>query len=417
MSYDISLRGSGFNRRAWLEEIRASIIENPEFLSGLCHQTSDLEEDLTDRGQIWLHPWDGIRGVFVNLDGSGTGLVLPAGSSRADFRLAGELVRLALKHGASAVDENDVALRGTEDEVVATHTRQAEFFHAILKAEDRAGEFRFPVGPLMILLLPGDADGDWADLELKLVERMNRYGTAFLASRMQFRTGGETRIAAAYPQIPTLMAADTQVVFLGGEGFEAGKTMVPVESFLAVFGEGVERLGDMIYVPPATPDMMLPLLALNIPLGQPATPPPGVPGLSDEDWHTLAKAPCLVFLLIASADGEIDKKELVSFAKTLDGYGKGGSPVIAQIKTRVRADFPGLIDELKDGNFGVELMAVAALLHSGKFPDADSRELARFLYGLGEAVASASGGFFGFGSKIGKKERERLDTLKSLLAL
>lgn len=108
MSYHISLRGSTFDHLAWLEEIRSDCTNSPGTLSRLSEYLNGFMPSW-DVEEFWLMPVGGIRGVHINRNDE-VSLNLPAAASREDYALASRLVSLALKHGATAIDEDGVKL-------------------------------------------------------------------------------------------------------------------------------------------------------------------------------------------------------------------------------------------------------------------------------------------------------------------
>jgi hypothetical protein len=126
----------------------------------------------------------------------------------------------------------------------------------------------------------------------------------------------------------------------------------------------------------------------------------------------------LVFLLVAAADGGIDRKEILSFGATLQKQRGGQSVVFSRILQITTANFEAFLNEIASSGVSVpeQLLQVGLLLQSGKIPREDALVVARQLCELGTAIASASGGgLFGFGSKISKEEAKVLKFLETLL--
>ncbi|MEL7450630.1 MAG: hypothetical protein AAFN78_15560, partial [Pseudomonadota bacterium] len=126
--------------------------------------------------------------------------------------------------------------------------------------------------------------------------------------------------------------------------------------------------------------------------------------------------PVVVFLIVAAADGNIDKKELKAFAKTL------GNPDFAILTAAMQQSGCSLQELIVDAQSRMtdpvsELTAIAELLNT-RFPaDAASAYKVALLM-LGKAVAEASGGFLGlFGSKIDKDEKAALAVIAHVLGL
>jgi hypothetical protein len=140
--------------------------------------------------------------------------------------------------------------------------------------------------------------------------------------------------------------------------------------------------------------------------------------LTEEELRILAYAPIAVFCIVAAADGKIDEKEVEAFRHELNkGLLSGG--VFVRTSMDAIAGFEEMVMELlsQEENILVKLMEIRGMLDNRLSPD-DADEFRSSLIAIGEAVASASGGFLGiFGSKIDKKEKEALSALRALLGI
>lgn len=131
-------------------------------------------------------------------------------------------------------------------------------------------------------------------------------------------------------------------------------------------------------------------------------------------------AVCCAFLMIASADGSVDNKEIDAFASLVDRMGSHDTGIKSAICRRLSESNAAPVAELVKAGTD-ELGLIATLSASlGQFDKAGSpadsvalRELARE---IAHAVASASGGgLFGLGPKISKAERAALEVLEDFL--
>ncbi|MET1076646.1 MAG: hypothetical protein ABWY06_01360 [Pseudomonas sp.] len=127
---------------------------------------------------------------------------------------------------------------------------------------------------------------------------------------------------------------------------------------------------------------------------------------SGEEFEALKMAPFLVFFLVAAADGRIDKKELLAFGKLLSNSARYSNPLLTRIITNIISDIPALAGTLtqKRLNFAAELTIIRGIVDS-RMPLPQAEAFKRALFQVGQDIAEASGGFFGFGSKISKEER------------
>ena len=424
MAFSLFLSGSRFDQQGWQDDVTRIYIENlgegTEFqLSQLAHRMRDLDSDFAG-GEFWLHPKGGVRGVTVRRQDGKVEFSLPVGSSKADFGLAWELMKLGLAHGAEASDEEGAVLAGTDGEFAEITDKVTQFHWAVLAESCKEGSATLKVGGFLDLVVSGaDAQLGRDGLEHLLEERMNRYCESMIANPMTLKNphDGHGIRLYVYSQIPTLINADAQKIALSGEGMADFK-MIDAGHFFSVLGDRVENLGQFKFVPPidfqAEPSVFEALL-------EDSSPVPEKTNFSAEmtadDWASLAKAPCMVFLMVAGADGSIDQKEMAVFGKILGHHHKIPISIVQKVLGITQNNIQGLIEELTQSGRPpvMELMYVSALLRSGKLSEQDARNFGEFLYALGEAVASASGGFLGLGSKINKQEAEVLKTIKALV--
>lgn len=428
MSHRMFLKGAAFDRRGWLDDLRSTFIENPPedgvHLSSLWHQAVGAEENF-DSGDFWLHPLGGIRGVTVRQEDGEISLSLPAGSSSVDFDLAWDLMRMGVNHGAAASDEESGALDLSDEQIRRIADRQLEFhWSALVETLAKSDTTILPVGGfLQIELDRRDAEQGPLALEEILTARMDRYGDAFVPRVMTVRSplDGTVKNLSNYGHIASLIDIDAELITTLGEGGNICETPVPASHFYAVLGDRVENLGEYNYVPAidfkTEPELAAALRSMPAPGAIPRASTGRTDSLAAEDWAILAKAPCIVFLLVASADGRIDRKELALFRSVLKNNEGIPSPIFGTILTITKANVRQLISEIGRSEMSItqQLLQISFLLQSGKIPRDEAVAIARCLCKLGKAVASASGGFLGLGPKISRKEAEMLDFLKTVL--
>jgi hypothetical protein len=141
--------------------------------------------------------------------------------------------------------------------------------------------------------------------------------------------------------------------------------------------------------------------------------------LTEEELQTLAYAPMAVFCMVAAADGNIDKKEIEAFRQELLKGLLTDSEILIRVTMGAMEGFEEMIMKLlsQEENILEKLMGVRVILDN-RLPAEEADKFRSSLMTLGEAVASASGGFLGiFGSKIDKKEKKVLSALSELLGV
>jgi len=137
--------------------------------------------------------------------------------------------------------------------------------------------------------------------------------------------------------------------------------------------------------------------------------------ISKEVILHLAKAPVLIFLLVAAADGHIDKKEIKQFKKILR------DPTYRLLFSAMQEAESNPMDVmLAIKNDGIlpseELHLIRGILDALEEPVGTLYR--KLLYQLGKSIAEASGGFLGiFGNKISQAESQALSSIATILGL
>lgn len=149
----------------------------------------------------------------------------------------------------------------------------------------------------------------------------------------------------------------------------------------------------------------------------------GFAGFSAEEWQQLREAPVAAFCMVASADGKIDAKEAEAFGKLFKASGKYPSVLMQRVMTELSPDTPNgravLLDFLQrfvSPEFSsIQYFARLNGLLARNASEDDAAAFKKDLLVFSTAVAESSGGFFGFGSKISKAEKQVLEAITGLL--
>lgn len=165
--------------------------------------------------------------------------------------------------------------------------------------------------------------------------------------------------------------------------------------------------------PAAPPAPAAAHVGLRISGAAPAT----APAAGADDARTLARAPFLVFLLVAAADGKLDKKELKKFGQVLEQFSDCPSPRLRQAITDMLPTMATIFEEVTQESFNPidELQRVARIMDTQHPAEADIFK--QSLLSLAVQIAQASGGFLGFGNKIDKDEEEAIAAVAITLGL
>ena len=128
-----------------------------------------------------------------------------------------------------------------------------------------------------------------------------------------------------------------------------------------------------------------------------------------DDYQKLKNAPYLIFFLVAAADGKVDKKEMKEFIKVLSNPELLKNTLMNKIITDTISRAGEYITEVASGetDFIQELSSLKEIVESN-LTESEANDFKLSLFMLGKYIAEASGGFFGFGSKISKEEKAAL---------
>ncbi|MGD9170092.1 MAG: hypothetical protein PVI97_08535 [Candidatus Thiodiazotropha sp.] len=135
--------------------------------------------------------------------------------------------------------------------------------------------------------------------------------------------------------------------------------------------------------------------------------------LNSEEAKVFATAPILVFLLIAAADGKIDKKEVKQFEKILIKKEYQAIRAMMQmadvsVNDYIQAFLSAKVDYIH------ELQKITAALDENLSKE-QAAAIKLILLSLGKVIAESSGGFLGiFGSKISKEEKIALSLIAQI---
>ena len=133
---------------------------------------------------------------------------------------------------------------------------------------------------------------------------------------------------------------------------------------------------------------------------------------SDEEYAALKKAPFLIFFLVAASDGKIDQKEATMFFKILSNPELLRNKLLNRIITNVINEIPATLAAMAQQglDYIAELHELRQIAERRLPPD-QAQEFKLSLLLLGKEIASASGGFLGFGAKISKSEMAALTAI------
>jgi tellurite resistance protein len=139
--------------------------------------------------------------------------------------------------------------------------------------------------------------------------------------------------------------------------------------------------------------------------------------VTEEDYQKLARAPLLVFAMVAAADGKVGKKELQAFEDALNELSEHPCELMRQAMERVGEDLDAYISSLEqEKEDSVILTKQIGELLDAKFQE-QAQEFKKALVHTATKIAAASGGFLGLGSKISKNEAATILIIAGMLGL
>ena len=143
---------------------------------------------------------------------------------------------------------------------------------------------------------------------------------------------------------------------------------------------------------------------------------PTTSSLSEDIRNVLGRAPVLIFLLVAAADGQIDKKELKTFQKLI---GETQYEVLLAMMQQAEASPSEAIQQLlADGGNLIEHLATLTQTLNEVLPSDFASAVKGALFAFARDISQASGGFLGiFGRKMGKEEKAVLALIAQAFGL
>lgn len=138
---------------------------------------------------------------------------------------------------------------------------------------------------------------------------------------------------------------------------------------------------------------------------------------STDEWLKVQKAPYIVFVMVAGADGKIDKKEADQFIQFLMNCEKDKSDLFHRSVTQTIQCTSEIMNQVLGAStvdLMYELRAIREIVNA-KAPADQIQPFKDTLLVLGQVIAEASGGFMGLGDKVSKEEKSALSLIKTCL--
>lgn len=433
-----AIKKQGFPFAVWLEAIQNLIVpvgnDAPDGVWRELLTTSMLREQHDEQrdGLYYTHfiPQGGIRGVIIHEHEEEIEIRLLAFASRIDWSLAVRFLYEAAIRGGKISFEGDEEL--TLDDLSSEYAENTfqRLWDLSVRSVPDAGK---PINPDRELSLPiissligvnftvGEVFNE--NLEAELIARVERVANSFLPSGMVLGSAdGRDEIEARVIQkdLSTLIEK---------KGFDAvilrGQKLVSLDAFIDAFQEKIIDATNSWVVPPldslgeegiALIEQLPEYGAQNAVGGSSDS---DSFGLTPAEQKIIAKAPFYVFVLIAAADGKVDKKEMLTFASIAENLYKQQDHIPTSFMMhRFFEDQDAIMEDVKSSATKPSLFfPLLNDIIERRFSATDAAILRMFLYLMAEKIASSSGGILGLGSKISKEEKAALSFLAHAFGL
>lgn len=138
----------------------------------------------------------------------------------------------------------------------------------------------------------------------------------------------------------------------------------------------------------------------------------------DEEFQTLLRSPLLVLFLTRGANDKISKKELEALRKLLLNGEKYQNRLFSRVIANIINDLSSMAEERAGSSPPrfEDLIEIRRIIDSRTLPE-QGRAFKKALLALGWDIARVSGGFFGFGVKVGKNEKAALAGIAQYLGV
>ena len=148
-----------------------------------------------------------------------------------------------------------------------------------------------------------------------------------------------------------------------------------------------------------------------------ANAPTRADGITVADWQLLCLSPCLVFMIVAAADGTVDKNEAKAFGEILQKPTAHPSRYLQKVLAETRGNVQGLIREiLERGDNPLTTLGQVAAVVDAQMDEDEGFMFKLSLLAIGQQIAKASGGgFLGMGNKVSKEEQQALVAIAAVL--
>lgn len=434
MSVSFYIRGEGFDCDQWGNDVAGYLKSDQDRILpvtwsiGFSHvDPDDLDGSIVLRSYHWVLPEGGIRGVNFGPSDDGIEISLNTFASPADFKFADQLLKFGADRGGTVQDE--------EEKPVSPGNDLADYFQlhwdfgkssikGIMSREEETKSVTLPITTFGVKVDEDDLELSESDLIGRIQGRVERYATSFHPGVMAVQIDGKEAHFIVYSDRPTLIPKDIDGVTVVDNCESCQPVIISLESFLDAMGALAEEAGNSWFVGKVgyleEPSLRSRFDGIPPLAGEAFEGRGGGEDVNVGDMEILMKMPIYVFFFIAGADGKVDEKETRMFLGMLKNVEHAPSEVFRSITAQLVDQFEAVFADVVEHDFPnlPAAMATARNIIESAIEDPGEKQLYKYcLMTLGKEIASASGGFLGFGSKISKSERASLEALRDLLGV
>jgi tellurite resistance protein len=139
-------------------------------------------------------------------------------------------------------------------------------------------------------------------------------------------------------------------------------------------------------------------------------------GLDGDDLELLARAACWAFVLVAAADGRIDTKERARLRQLLGQSDAFATRWMRDALAHASERLDAILDALDaEPERALDDLRRVADMAEQRLTADEAHELKHDLLAFAKAIAKASGGVLGLGSRIDAQEERAIGRLGTLL--
>ena len=390
-----------------------------------------------------------VRAIETECQGGVLQVRIFSASAPEDYELALNIAIAAARQFGGKI-ESEEGVSGSHEEIAARYDSHwcqdhaATTFDMLMKmSSEDAAELqlngvtsKITIGPRMNSIL-SSVNGAAANHYYSCLRELNYENDEYFRASVIVIAKGEqnkkvARISTLTRSVPTMLMSTTPILAIGPgmDGPDDSSYHVRTSDFISKFGDSLRWISEDTFITDgidgpaweevqhwATNNRLDDLFADESLLSEDKDSKTEPAEATLDHEATLALALPMIFGLVAGADGQIDKKELNSFAKSIVTTAEKQKESISKYLLLGASHVAQCLEELHSSG-PAKSIQVLSLTREAAYTvlgNEDGQEYLNILYNTGENIAKASGGIFGIGSKIGKEEAVVLSHLRQLL--